>query len=356
MTALGFMRYHVYGDKESDIELWPKMTTTFEEADGPDMGVPADADDFTMDRRSIMALAKAKAKEEMAAKEAAKMATAGGAQPSSDAAKKPPMQPKKKRHADDGQKKLTEAGMQSKKPRRASPLTDTSASGMTVPDDDAGGSNAIAVVDAVSVPSSTALTQPPSVGQEPRKQRAGKKLAGGTYKLEIEYPVKGGVFNDAVDGHDVLAQVVPVEDRAYLKKLGPVKIYDSGMDLIIQGALMLMESHKRQEQEIARLREAEKKAASAEEAMGCLDRLREEVKALQKGVDEVDVAYRQVAADRDDALRVSDEALRSRDEALLRVEDAARAQADSERAAEKAVDGAIERFLAEGWKADDRRP
>ncbi|CAH9120303.1 unnamed protein product [Cuscuta europaea] len=122
------------------------------------------------------------------------------------------------------------------------------------------------------------------------------------------------------------------------------------------GALMLMESHKRREQEIARLREAEKKVASAEEATACLDRLREEVKALQKGVDEADVAYRQVAADRDDALRARDEALRSRDEALLRAEDAARAQADSERATEKSVDGAIERFLAEGWKADDHWP
>ncbi|CAH9069371.1 unnamed protein product, partial [Cuscuta europaea] len=128
------------------------------------------------------------------------------------------------------------------------------------------------------------------------------------------------------------------------------------MDLIVQGALMLMESHKRKEQEIARLKEAEKKAASVEEAMACLDRLREEVKALQKGVDEADVAYRQVAADMDDILKARDEALRSRDESLLRAEDAARAQAESERAVEKAVDGTIERFLAEGWKPEDRRP
>ncbi|CAH9061832.1 unnamed protein product [Cuscuta europaea] len=245
--------------------------------------------------------------------------------------------------------------MQSKKSKRASTLADAGA-GVAIPDDDAGGSNAIAVVDTVSVPSSAILSQSPPIGQEPRKKRAGKELAGGTYKLEIEYPVKGGVFNDAIDSHDVLAQAVPVEDRVYLKKLGPVRIYDGGMDLIVQGAFMLMESHKRQEQEIARLRETEKKAASAEEAMACLDRLREEVKALQKGVDEADVAYRQVTADRDDALRARDEALQSRDEALLRAEDAARAQADSERATEKAVDGAIERFLAEGWKADDHRP
>ncbi|CAH9118356.1 unnamed protein product, partial [Cuscuta europaea] len=63
MTALGFFRYFVYGDKESDTAMWPRMTTTFEEADGPDLGVPTDADDFVMDRRSVMALAKAKAKE-----------------------------------------------------------------------------------------------------------------------------------------------------------------------------------------------------------------------------------------------------------------------------------------------------
>ncbi|CAH9050669.1 unnamed protein product [Cuscuta europaea] len=309
-----------------------------------------------MDHRSGMALAKAKAKEEMAAKEAAKLAAASGAQPSSDAPRKPPMQPKKKRPVDDGQRKLTEAGMQPKKTKRASPLADDDVGDLTTPADDAGGSNAVAVVDVVSVPSSTALSQPPPVGQEPRKKRAGKELVVGTYKLKVEYPVKGGVFNDVVDGHDVLAQAVPVEDRAYLKKLGPVKIYDGGMDLIVQGSLMLMESHKRQEQEIAQLKEAEQKTALAEEAMACLDRIREEVKALQKSVDESDVAYRQVAADRDDALRAKDEALKSRDEALLRAEDAAKAQADTERAAEKAVDGAIEKFLTEGWKAEDRWP
>ncbi|CAH9115004.1 unnamed protein product, partial [Cuscuta europaea] len=70
MTALGFLRYHVYGDKEDDIQLWPRMTTTFEEADVPDLGIPAEADDFVMDHRSIMAIAKAKAAEELAAKAA----------------------------------------------------------------------------------------------------------------------------------------------------------------------------------------------------------------------------------------------------------------------------------------------
>ncbi|CAH9111971.1 unnamed protein product, partial [Cuscuta europaea] len=80
MTALGFFRYYVYGDKEDDVQLWPRMTTTFEEADGPDFGIPAEADDFVMDRRSIMAIAKAKAAEELAAKaaEAARRAAAEG--------------------------------------------------------------------------------------------------------------------------------------------------------------------------------------------------------------------------------------------------------------------------------------
>ncbi|CAH9092386.1 unnamed protein product [Cuscuta europaea] len=79
MTSICFMRYFVYGDKESDTEIWPRMTTTFEETDDPDLGVPAEADDFVMDRRSVMALAKAKAKEEMAAREPAKLAAASGA-------------------------------------------------------------------------------------------------------------------------------------------------------------------------------------------------------------------------------------------------------------------------------------
>ncbi|CAH9073866.1 unnamed protein product, partial [Cuscuta europaea] len=44
MAALGFVRYFVYGDLDDDVELWPKMTTSYEEVDGPDLGVPAEAD------------------------------------------------------------------------------------------------------------------------------------------------------------------------------------------------------------------------------------------------------------------------------------------------------------------------
>ncbi|CAH9076229.1 unnamed protein product, partial [Cuscuta europaea] len=117
-------------------------------------------------------------------------------------------------------------------------------------------------------------------------KRAGKEIAAATYQKMVEYPVGGGVFDDGVLGHDVLAQAMPAKDRAYLKRLGDVKVYEGGMDLIVQGAFMLMESHKRQQREIARLKELEQKAASADEAVACLDRLREDAKALQKRADE----------------------------------------------------------------------
>ncbi|CAH9107294.1 unnamed protein product, partial [Cuscuta europaea] len=73
MAALGFVRYFVYEDAEDDVEIWPKMTTTFEEADGPDWGVPAEADDFVMDHRSVMSRAKVKVAAEQAVKDAAKL-------------------------------------------------------------------------------------------------------------------------------------------------------------------------------------------------------------------------------------------------------------------------------------------
>ncbi|CAH9116220.1 unnamed protein product [Cuscuta europaea] len=131
-----------------------------------------------------------------------------------------------------------------KKSKRASPLADADARAVTMPAGDAGGSSAVAVVDLVSAPSSTIVSQPPPIVQDSRKKRVGKELVTGTYKLEVEYPMKGGVFNEVVDGHDVISQAVPAEDRAYLDKLGNIRIYDGGMDLIVQGAFMLMESHK----------------------------------------------------------------------------------------------------------------
>ncbi|CAH9105869.1 unnamed protein product [Cuscuta europaea] len=171
MTALSFLRYHVYGDKEDDIQLWPRMTTTFEEADGPDLGIPAEADDFVMDRRSIMAIAKAKAAEELAAKaaEAARRAAAEGGGATAGAAPKP-AQSKKKRPPTDGQKKLTEAGLNvTKKTKRApSPSPATEAGTLTVPSVDDSGP----VVDLTAAPSDAAQSLP--LVQEPQTKRAGK--------------------------------------------------------------------------------------------------------------------------------------------------------------------------------------
>ncbi|CAH9074658.1 unnamed protein product [Cuscuta europaea] len=352
MAALGFVRYYVYGDKEDDLQLWPRMTTTFEEADGPDLGIPAEADDFVMDRRSMMAIAKAKAAEEIAAKaaEAARRAAAGGSGATADAAPKPaPL--KKKRSASDGQKKLTEAGVSvSKKTKRApSPSPATEAGTLTVPIVDDGGP----VVD-LTVADDAAPALP--LVQEPRTKRAGKEIAGATYQKVVEYPVGGGVFNDLVPGHVVLAQAMPAKDRAYLKKLGDEKIYEGGMDLFVQSAFMLMESHKRQYWEIARLKGLEQKAASADEAVACLDRLREDAKALQAKADEA-------AAARDDALvkleeskRELEESQRALEAEKRKSEEAVKAKAEAEAAAVRAADEAVEKFLAEGWKADERLP
>ncbi|CAH9067573.1 unnamed protein product [Cuscuta europaea] len=213
MTALGFLRYHVYGDKEDDIQLWPRMTTTFEEADGPDLGIPAEADgiissafclydlffcpanllfflcvDFVMDHRSIMAIAKAKAAEELAAEaaETARRAAAEGGGATAGAAPKP-AQSKKKRPATDGQKKLTEAGLNvAKKTKRASsPSPATEAGTLTVPSVDDSGP----LVDLTAAPSDAAQSLP--IVQEPRTKRAGKEIAAATYQKVWNTPSAG---------------------------------------------------------------------------------------------------------------------------------------------------------------------
>ncbi|CAH9110994.1 unnamed protein product, partial [Cuscuta europaea] len=144
---------------------------------------------------------------------------------------------------------------------------------------------------------------------------------------------------------------MPAKDRAYLKKLGDEKIYEGGMDLFVQSAFMLMESHKRQYWEIARLKGLEQKAASADEAVACLDRLREDAKALQTKADEA-------AAARDDALvkleeskRELEESQRALEAEKRKSEEAVKAKAEAEAAAVRAADEAVEKFLAEGWKA-----
>ncbi|CAH9114874.1 unnamed protein product [Cuscuta europaea] len=108
---------------------------------------------------------------------------------------------------------------------------------------------------------------------------------------------------------------------------------------------MLMESHKRQQREIARLKELEQKAASADEAVACLDRLREDAKALQKRADEA-------AAARDDALAKLEESQRALEAERRKNDEAVKAKIE----AEAAADEAVQKFLAEGWKADERLP
>ncbi|CAH9093013.1 unnamed protein product [Cuscuta europaea] len=180
MAALSFVRDFVYGDNDDDVELWPKMTTSYEEADGPDLGVPAEDDGFVMDRMSFMKRAQLKAAEELKAQ-----------QPGTAPAAKPLIQPKKKRQADEGQKKLTEAGLKpTKKSKRASPSGDAGTS--AVPSGDGGDSNVDALVGLTSGPPSTTLSTVPAAAAATRKKGSGRELVKGTHKLEVEYPVKGG--------------------------------------------------------------------------------------------------------------------------------------------------------------------
>ncbi|CAH9073836.1 unnamed protein product, partial [Cuscuta europaea] len=120
------------------------------------------------------------------------------------------------------------------------------------------------------------------------------------------------------------------------------------MDHLVQAAFLLMESHKRQQAEIARLKQ---KAASADEALGCLDRLRADVETLKKKVDDADVATHQLTADRDDAIKkLADEKEAHEATRCLAVE-AEKARAEAERAAEVAAEkvayAAIEKFLVD---------
>ncbi|CAH9101730.1 unnamed protein product, partial [Cuscuta europaea] len=121
------------------------------------------------------------------------------------------------------------------------------------------------------------------------------------------------------------------------------------MDLVVQGAFMLMGSNKRQQREIAHLKEFEEKAASADEAMRCLGRLREDFAALQKRADEADAA-------KEEALAKLAEEKGAREADRRRADEAERAKAEAEAAAVKDADDAVEKFLAESWKADERLP
>ncbi|CAH9098784.1 unnamed protein product [Cuscuta europaea] len=133
-------------------------------------------------------------------------------------------------------------------------------------------------------------------------------------------------------------------------------MYDGGMDHIVQGAFMLMESNRRQQKEIARLKQFEQKVASVDEALGSLERLRPEVESLKKRADEAD----QLAAEKDGALQRLADVERTRDEALHRPEEAEKGKANAElaltAAEEKAAEAAVQKFLEVGWKDEDRLP
>ncbi|CAH9147567.1 unnamed protein product [Cuscuta epithymum] len=107
---------------------------------------------------------------------------------------------------------------------------------------------------------------------------------------------------------------------------------------------MLMEQHRRQEEEIARLQEAEKKAASADEALVSLELLRSEVRSLKEMADAAEA--RAAAAE----AKLEEEAA-ARRLAEEEAEEAIKLKARAEEAAEKAID----LFMAEGWKDDAHR-
>ncbi|CAH9081049.1 unnamed protein product [Cuscuta europaea] len=115
------------------------------------------------------------------------------------------------------------------------------------------------------------------------------------------------------------------------------------------GAFILMESNKRQQREIAHLKEFEEKAASADEAMSCLGRLQGDFVALQRRADAADAA-------KEEAVAKLAEEKSAREAERLRADEAERAKAEAEAAAVKAVDDAVAKFLAEGWRADERLP
>ncbi|CAH9090026.1 unnamed protein product, partial [Cuscuta epithymum] len=305
---------------------------------------------FEMSRKLFMTQAKKMVDKEMqAAQQAdASKSSADGSKGQAGAAKKAAAQ--KKRRPAEGQQTLAEAGLKPaqgvKKPRQTLPSdVATAASQAPVQGDDA---SEVQVIEDLTlgkasdalVPASSNFNRATDAGA-----RSGRGLSTGLYEVTVRYPTKGGLFNERVSGHDVLFQAIPDEDRAYLRRQGKeVRLFDGGLDYVVQGAFMLMEQHRRQEEEIARLREAEKKVASADEALASLELLRSEVSSLKEKADAAE--SRAVAAE----AKLEGEAA-ARRLAEDKAKKAEELKAEAERAAEKAVD----LFMAEGWKADEHR-
>ncbi|CAH9108608.1 unnamed protein product [Cuscuta epithymum] len=300
-----------------------------------------------MDRMSFMARAVKKAEAELKAAQAAEEAkkSASGSQGGGEAVKKPVAKKKNNRGADEGQKTLTEAGLKSSQVSKK--LKKTSAG------EEAGAPSfqADVVVKTVDVPPLTDLVvgspspvivmasrDVPATAANARLEEA---LAKGSYEVTVRYPVKGGLFNEIVSGDDVLAQAIPDYDRQYLQRQGNhVRLYDGGIDYVVQGALMLREQHWRQNAEIERLKKVEAKAVSADEG---LQDMRDKAKAAEEEKKLLQRQLNDAEAGRKKAVKAA------ADVVVKRAEEAERLKVEAERAVEKAVDD----FTADGWKADD---
>ncbi|CAH9060232.1 unnamed protein product, partial [Cuscuta epithymum] len=306
-----------------------------------------------MSRKLFMAQAKKMVAKEM---EAAQRADASkgsgdGSKSQADAVKKAVATKKKKRSAE-GQQTLTEAGLVpaegAKKAKPSPPLRDAVMADAQASVQGEAASDVQVIEDLTLNVASSSLVPANSGAAAKERARAGRDLASGLYEVTVRYPPKGGLFNDKVSGHDVLFQAIPDADREYLRRQGKdVRLFDGGLDYFVQGAFMLMEQQRRQEEELARLREAEKKVASADEALSQLERLRTETNALKE---KADAAERKAAAAEDEAKRLKvqlDEEAAAR---RLAEERAVKLEADAIAAADKA----IELFMAEGWKDETR--
>ncbi|CAH9148000.1 unnamed protein product [Cuscuta epithymum] len=308
--------------------------------------------DFTMSRKLFMTQAKKMVDKEMQAAQHAEASKASGdgSKSQADAAKKAAAQKKKKRPTE-GQQTLTEAGLKpaqgAKRPKQGLPSGDAATADAQAAAQKEQVSD-VHVIEDLTLNEASAALVPTSLISGKNAQassRSGRDLASGLYEVTVRYPTKGGLFNERVSSHDVLFQAIPDEDRAYLRRQGKeVRLFDGGLDYVVQGALMLMEQHRRQEEEIARLQEAEKRAASADEALASLELLRSEVGSLKEMAD---VAEARAAA-AEAKLEGEAAARRLAEEKAKKAEEL---KAEAERAVEKAVD----LFMAEGWKADEHR-
>ncbi|CAH9138163.1 unnamed protein product [Cuscuta epithymum] len=351
IAALGMMRYYIPGDP--DCGLWPRISGSFEQADGPLLGIPAEAEGYEMSRKMFMAQAKKQvAKELEAAQRAdASKGSGDGSKSQADAVKKA-VATKKKRSAE-GQQTLTEAGLVpaqgAKKTKPSPPLKDAVMADAQASVQGGAVSDVQIVEDLTLDVASSALVPTKSAAAIKKSARADRDLTSGLYEVTVRYPPKGGLFNEKVSGHDVLFQAIPDADREYLRRQSKdVRLFDGGLDYVVQGAFMLMEQQRRQDEELARLREAEKKAASADEALSQLERLRSETGSLKE---RADAAEKRAIVAEDEAKRLKiqlDEEAAAR---RLAEERAVKVEADAAAAADRAV----ELFMAEGWKDETRR-